>query len=285
MGITSKAAGPKPTSAAAYMPYVEGELPYTSDAEPQLAAAPPAPKAPASRKGAPLASTPKARATAPPIGAKPPAAKKDFDKGIDKGKGSKQQQDRQPAKEKEKGKVQDKKKPPPIGGRPPARGRSRTRSYSGSYYSDSEYSVGRGPATRAAPIGARAKPGSSSTDKKHLHEEKHRAGKGRQRPQRRISPRTPSRSPARARASARRPPVQLVSAAAVAAGARKKDDDIHAAAGGSASHRHFKNKGVKARIHRILLQRAEANSTSLAVEKTRALEEATRQGILAAGVA
>jgi hypothetical protein len=69
--------------------------------------------------------------------------------------------------------------------------------------------------------------------------------------------------------------VQLVSAAAVAAGTRKKDDDTHAA-----THRqHYKNKGVKARLHRVLLQRAEANHTSLAEEKALALAEASRQGI------
>jgi hypothetical protein len=69
LGITSKAAGPKPSSSAAFLPYVEGELPSSSDMSSQLVAAPPAPKAPASRKGAPVTSCPKAGAAGLPIGA------------------------------------------------------------------------------------------------------------------------------------------------------------------------------------------------------------------------
>jgi hypothetical protein len=263
LGIASKAAGPRPSAAAAYRPYLEAEPPIGSDLGQYTAAA--SSQAPSGHKAAPLASTPKARAKPMPIGAKPPSAKQDVqskekDK-VEKGKVQKVQEKKKPPK------LQ---KPPPIGGRPPARGRSRgrsrTRSYSGSYYSDSDYSSAGGQGTRAAPIGAKAKPASSKPD---------RASKGKQRSQRRVSPRTPPRSPARARVSGKRQPVQLVSAAVVAAGTRKADDDTHAA-----SHRHHhKNKGVKARLHRLLLQRAETNRTSLAEEKAMALAEASRQGI------
>jgi hypothetical protein len=208
-----------------------------------------------------------------PIGAKPPAVKQKT-QPTEKDKVEKDKKD----KVQEKKKPPKLQKPPPIGGRTRARGRSRgrsrTRSYSASYYSDSEYSMDKGPGTRAAPIGAKAKPASSRTVKRHESEE-NRASKGKQRAQRRVSPRTPPRSPARARASGKRPPVQLVSAAAVAAGARKVEDGSHAAS----QRQHFKNKGVKARLHRTLLKRAEANRTSLAEEKALALAEASRQGI------